>query len=223
MCFSVEINRDLKYLSNFFNAQIDQRSFLELDRLKEESDLYKTPAADNRIFPNVYAPVIISSHNQNILTPMRYRLRPHDSKQEVPSKYNLFNARLDSLTTRKTWRPLLGKNHGLFPFVRFFEWVEHEGKKKLISFYPKNREIMWAPCLYDLWREPSGKYSILSFALITDEPPKEILEMGHDRCPIFLNKNCWQDWLNPRNNEIKQNLDLLKNQENVFYDYQWAK
>ncbi|MBF0360653.1 MAG: hypothetical protein HQK49_06565 [Oligoflexia bacterium] len=31
--------------------------------------------------------------------PMRYRIRPAFSKEEIPSRYNLFNARSDSLLT----------------------------------------------------------------------------------------------------------------------------
>ncbi|MFZ8934721.1 MAG: SOS response-associated peptidase family protein [Bacteriovoracaceae bacterium] len=225
MCFSVEINRDFKYLSHFFQAKIDKQAFYKLDeRKKEMGHIYKTPAQDNRIYPNYYAPVVIGADkSQRRITPMRYRVRPHNSPTEVPSKYNLFNARYDSLTTRKTWKELIGRNHGLFPFKKFFEWVEVGGKKQLISFFPKGREIMWAPCIYDYWESPDKKYSITSFALITDDPPQEVLEKGHDRCPIFLKQDLWELWLNPGHKNVQEILGILKNKEEAIYQSKYLE
>lgn len=217
MCFSVEINRDLKTLSKIFGATIDKDSFVELNSLKESNPkIYKVPGEDNKIFPNVHAPVVIMKDGQRALIPMRYRVRPHDSPKEIPSKYNLFNARYDSLLIKKTWKDLFGKKHGLFPFKRFFEWVEGpDHKKQLISFSPKDHELMWAPCLYDIWEDKNLK--IISFALITDDPPLEVLNAGHDRCPIFLNKKYWDNWLNPESFNKVDLLNMIKNKENVKY------
>lgn len=69
------------------------------------------------------------------------------------------------------------KRHGLLCFERFYEWVEDEHqKKKLITFAP-DRDIIWAPVLWDRWTE--GTDTIESFAMITTDPP-EISLMGHD-------------------------------------------
>ncbi|MCB0356506.1 MAG: SOS response-associated peptidase family protein, partial [Bdellovibrionales bacterium] len=165
---------------------------------KPTSSLFKEADEYGRIFPNSFAPVIVWEGNQRILKPMRYRIRPSHSKEEIPSKYNVFNARLDSLEKRKTWSSLFMQKHALFPFQRFYEWVENkEHKSRLISFYPKNKEIMWAPALYDIWTSASEEISFESFAIITDNPPPEVAALGHDRCPIFLREDLINNWLQP--------------------------
>lgn len=151
---------------------------------------------------------------------MRYRVRPHNSAEEVPSKYNVFNARIDSLENRKTWSSLFMKKHGIIPFTHFYEWVEGMNKKPaLISFFPAKREMMWAPVLYDEWLSPNGEISLKSFAIITDGPPDEIKKMGHDRCPIFLEANQIDRWLNPSGQTKQEMYKTLSQRENVFYEH----
>jgi len=218
MCFSVEIIRDLKDLAKEFDAKIDRLAFERLNKFnKEDPKSYKIPGDDNRIFPGVYSPVIIKKESR-IIYPMRYRIRPADSDSEVPSKYNMYNARLDALEKRQTWKSLFAKNHGLVPFKRFFEWVKTpDGKKKLGVFSPLDKEYMWAPCLTETWSD--GKVKLNTFAIITGDPPEEVLKAGHDRCPIFLNHELIDDWLVPKGKSKKDLLELLTHQEPVKYSF----
>jgi putative SOS response-associated peptidase YedK len=226
MCFSVQVVRNLSELVKSFEALIDKTAFEEFNRLKEEQpNLFKGPDGDDRIYPNTFAPVIVGKETeeglQRVLTPMRYRLRPHDAAEEVPSKYNLFNARLDSLEKRKSWRGIFGRNHCLFPFKRFYEWVEGEqGKKQLVSFYPKEKEYMWAPGIYDFYKGPEGAFH--SFALITREPPSEVLAAGHDRCPLFLEDKNIDLWLTPKGRSLPELYEILTPLEKVVYGVEEA-
>ena len=114
---------------------------------------------------------------------MRYRFRPHWAEKDLPSKYSLNTARLDTLTTSKIWASSFGKYHGLLAFESFLEWVTDpkDAKRKLVSFWPRDSKFMWSPVIYAKAPDES-----LSFALITDEPTPEILQAGYDRCAIFL-------------------------------------
>ena len=221
MCFSVEIIRDLNQIAKLFNADINRKSFEYLDKMKDEFPKeYKLPKDDNRIYPNYFSPVVIKNEKGKIVTPMRYRVRPEGTEKEVPSKYNLFNARYDKLTSRKTWKSLLGKKHCLLPMKRFYEWVEDKkGKKILASFTPREHDIMWAPGLYDKWVSPDGKKIIESFAIITDDPQKEVLAGGHDRNPIFLKFESIDEWLTIDNKSIKDYLSILKKKEKTFFEF----
>jgi len=240
MCFSVQVDRDLKKLAKMFHIENTQNTQHEFEQLKEisqnlgpehlkvqlglkrkpQKDFIKGPDKDNRIFPGYFAPVILQENNQATLKYMRYRIRPNNSKEEIPTKFNVFNARLDSLQTRKTWSPLFGKQHGLLPFKAFYEWVERDGKKKLIQFYPEKRDLMWAPCLWDKWESPDKSFSFYSFAIITDDPPNEIVVEGHDRCPIFLQEDQIKNWLNPVKYSTSKLFEILKSKEDVLYGHQ---
>jgi len=223
MCFSIQVDRKLNRLATRFEAQIDRASFENFQSLKEiNPKLYKGPDADDRIFPNSYAPVIVLENNQRIIKPMRYRVRPRGSSEEVPSKFNLFNARLDSLESRKTWNSLFMQQHCLIPLLKFFEWVEHEGRKRLISFYPKDCDYHLAPGLFETWQSPDKKESINSFAIITTDPPFEIEEMGHDRCPIYLREEYLNEWLTPQKSSKSDIYELLDHQARVTYSNEWV-
>ncbi|GAB4010089.1 MAG: hypothetical protein Fur0010_01960 [Bdellovibrio sp.] len=198
MCFSVEIEQDLKRLSTIFNALIDEEGFEQAQRNIEKwpQFFFDNREQPSRIYPNGYAPVVIKKKNQLVITPMRYRVRPLQARHEVPPKYNLFNARRDSLFTRKTWSELLGQPHAVFPFTHFYEWVEDPyKKKKLVKFSPQDQSLLWAPALTSQYIDPSQNLVINSFALITDDPPEEVLQAGHDRCPINLEADAAFEWL----------------------------
>lgn len=198
MCFSVQIESDLKKLASLFDGEVDYRAFDEAKLFPQKWPKYFSQVEDrpNQVFPNSIAPIIVFEKNKSKVLPMRYRVRPHDSQEEVPSKYNLFNARRDSLFSRKTWQNLLGKRHAIFPFTHFYEWVENKnGQKKLVRFSPVGKDIMWAAALTEHFERPKEALVIDSFALITDEPPPEVLEAGHDRCPLFLSHQAAIEWM----------------------------
>jgi putative SOS response-associated peptidase YedK len=245
MCFSIQVDKNINKLSDHFKAQIRPGKMLELDRLfrlqaemesKEFDDLlglkhspkkrqapFKLPQDDGRVFSNYFTNIIVSENKERIITPMRYRVRPEGSREEIPSKFNVFNARIDSLEIRPTWKSLFMRTHGIVPLTKFYEWVEGPDKKtKLISFFPAQFEMMWAPVLYDEWISKDGRIHFKSFAIITDGPNKEIEEMGHDRCPIFLDHARIDDWLNPTGKSKKEIYDILNQREKVFYKHEWV-
>lgn len=267
MCFSIAIDKDIKKLSKIFDASISEDDFKNLQKIFTQQDkmdqgkfeyllgiphspkrptVFRMPREDNRVFPGYFANVIVMEQGKKIFRPMRYRIRPEGSSEEIPDKFGVYNARLDSLELKKTWKPLFMRKHGLVPFTNFYEWVldpeekkdlglfsfldEEEqkalgdnpkAKKRLISFYP-NRDIMWAPCLWDEWTSPNGEMSFRSFAIITDEPPREVEIMGHDRCPIFIKHECIDSWLRPELSTKFEILECLKQKEDATFSYKWS-
>ncbi len=237
----MQVERDLKKVAVRFGARVSDKDFAEFHETQKKagslqpetlkkilglkripsSSPFKEAGEDDRIYPGYFAPVIVFEKGEKIIKPMRYRVRPAHSAEEIPSQYNVFNARFDSLEKRQTWSGLFLKNHGLFPFLRFYEWVEKEGKKTLVSFNPDNQPMMWAPMLYDHWISPQGELQFSSFALITNDPPPEIQQVGHDRCPIFLKEDQIDSWLNPSNLTTEKAFAILKSQEKTFYQHQF--
>jgi putative SOS response-associated peptidase YedK len=268
MCFSIAIDKNIKTLSKKFEASISEKDYKNIQKLfmqqaemdqktfetslglapsKKRPIAFRMPSEDNRVFPGYFANVIVAEAGRRVFKPMRYRVRPQGSREEIPDKFGVYNARIDSLTSKKTWQPLFMRKHGLVPFSNFYEWVldpeekkdlglfnflEEEEKKelgenqnarkRLISFYPEDRETMWAPCLWDEWQSESGEISFMSFAIITDDPPKEVELMGHDRCPIFLKEDYIDEWLNPEKSNSEEMFGILSSKEDTHFYYKWA-
>lgn len=238
MCFSVQINRDIKKLAEEFSATPLREEFIKLKELQAleekigpqevkkilglkrapKSSQFKAPGEDGRVYPGTFAPVILKERGKRVIRPMRYRVRPAGSSEEIPSKYNVFNARIDALEKRKTWNSLFMRHHGLFPFKNFYEWVEDEnGRKRLINFEPDNADTMWAPCLWDEWSSKDGSVKFSSFAILTDDPPPEVEEMGHDRCPIFLKEEQIDQWLDPATTDKAGIYELLGKRQDTHF------
>jgi putative SOS response-associated peptidase YedK len=174
-----------------------------------------------RVFPNFYAPVIIQSGKDHLIKLMRYHLCPKNGKELNAFQYNLFNARRDKLLESRTWKPVFGKQHAIFPFYRFYESVEGKnGEAKIIYFQPKDENIMWAASIYEEAKISAG--SLLSFAAVTDEPPPEVAAAGHDRCPVFLSKEHFENWLDPKNISKEDLVKLLRSVVPTVFKHQAA-
>lgn len=189
------------------------------EKLAASLEQSAAPGTTYRIYPNYFAAVIAEVDGQRLLTPMRYRILPRTGV-EVPTQYNVFNARRDSLQSARNWKPLFGVQHGIFPFTRFYEWVSRDGKPAEISFSPEGYDGMWAAALYEECRTEHGL--IRSFAMVTDDPPAEVAEAGHDRCPVFLESGLLDDWLLPAGKSLEALDALLDHKERPFYSYALA-
>lgn len=179
------------------------------DRLIGKIADLKSGKCSTRIYPMSFAPLIVECGSQRKIIIARY---------QVAKEFESFNARRDSIQKKLTWKPLLGKFHGIFAFTQFYEWVEREGKKVMISFRPEGFELMWAPCLYKEYKNER----ISAFAMITDDPPPEVLRAGHDRCPIFLAESSLSKWLSPIGLSLMEIDSLFDMKEETTFKSQTA-
>ena len=226
MCYSILVEQDLKVLSLKFGATPVRSQFDHYERLCDgDPRHFKRLSGHARIYPNYFAPVAVSRQGQIWSLPMRYRVRPAGSTEEIPSKYNVFNARLDSLTNRRTWSHLIGRQHGLILIREFYEWVEDPSnkRKKVVSFKPDTDRVIAAPVLWDWWESEDKIRSFFSFAVITTDPPAQILAAGHDRCPVFLPENRFASWLNPEESPMAAQMDILRDSFTCNWIVQEAK
>lgn len=161
------------------------------------SDLRRveTKADDNRIFPMVYAGVIVRRDGQNLLTPMRYFCRPAGKPAFYDKKFpGLYNARRDNL--EKFWSDQFGHHHAIMVVESFFENVRRQEGNVVLQFTPRPPQAMYIACLWSAWTDPAQP-ELHGFAAITDEPPPEIAAAGHDRCIINLLPEHIDRWLLP--------------------------
>lgn len=230
MCFSVMIERDLSKLAKLYQAEINEPAFEYFyERTQSHPDIYKMPPEDGRVYAKSWAPVLTFVRGKREIRPMRYQLLPSfceglkytrtnpktGNEVEIKSTYN---ARLDSLMKAKAWQKPFMNFHGIVPVTSFFEWVDYQGKATQIEFTDQEQEILHIPCLYDNWYSQDKSLVIQSFAIITTDPTKEVLEKGHDRSPINLNIDQLQSWLDPKSQDKELILDILKEPLNNKFD-----
>src|ERR1700726_104095 len=144
------------------------------------SDLRRseTTSTDDRIFPMVYAGVIIRQDGQNVLTPMRYFCRPAGKPAFYDRQFpGLYNARRDNL--EKFWGEQFGHHHAVMVIESFYENVKlHASQRRalradepeqnmVLQFTPDPPQTMLIACLWSHWRDPR-EADVRGFAAITD-------------------------------------------------------
>lgn len=191
-----------------------------------------TPAdRDRRIFPGVYAPVMVMEHGRRVIKPMRYQCRPAGKPAFYDAKYpGTYNARRDNL--EGFWKGQFGHTHGVIVCDAFYENVSRhrvEGRELaageaeenlVLEFRPQPRQEMLVACLYAHWQEDGEE--LWSFAAITDEPPPEVAAAGHDRCIIPIREEHLNAWLNPDRNDLSALYAILDDRQRPYYEHRMA-
>lgn len=231
MCYSSLAEKDFKKLNHEMGATpwpdaFDQleaaqsfesaagpdtmKSLLGLSR-KPQSTKFRYCDDDGRFYPNWFAPVIIQQDSEKRIVPMRYRVRPRGSDKEVPTKYNMYNAKVESLLSAHNWQKLIGRNHAVVAVRQFYEYVN----KVEIGIEPTAPDTLKFAAIYDEWSSPGGEVKFRSFAIITGPPPQSVLKLGHHRCPITLTNNEVDQWLST--DSSNDALDLLNSTTRLEY------
>jgi len=202
-----------------------------LDRL---SALHRTEFVDDdaRIFPQNFAPVMVAQDGKRVLRPMRFLCRPEGKPAFYDVKFpGLYNARRDNLD--KFWKDHWGYRHGIIVANAFFENVNKhraEGRELregeavenvVLEFKPRPTQDMLLACLWSDWKGQGGELDLLSFALITDEPPEEVAAAGHDRCVIPIKPEHVDAWLNPDPTNLDAMQAILDDRARPYYEHRW--
>jgi putative SOS response-associated peptidase YedK len=96
-----------------------------------------------------------------------------------------------------------------------------EQRKIIIQFQPEDAQDLLVPVIYSASPEPGQFHE--GFAIVTDEPPPEIRAAGHDRCPIILNSEGLQAWLDHRGKSAKDLDRILSEQQRITFKHQLAE
>jgi putative SOS response-associated peptidase YedK len=205
---------------------------------KKLEDIASAPPPDgiDRIWPGYFAPVMIRDPQtgERSVVPMRYRCRlPGWTEADEIEKPGTYNARRDKLST--VWRNVFGYHHGIMVVDRFYESVylhnlqqrqlapgEREQNVEIL-FSPATGESLFVACLWTYVEATSDDPGFYTFAVITDDPPLEVVEAGHDRCPVPIHEDDIGAWLNPDLKDLPSLYGILDRRVRPFYEHRLAK
>jgi putative SOS response-associated peptidase YedK len=177
----------------------------------------------SRIFPGWYAPVMVMENGRRVVTPMRYHCRPAGKPAFYDEKYpGIYCARRDNL--RGFWKGQYGRTHGLILVDAFYEQVKQpDGTNVVLEFRPDPPQTLLVACVWSHWRATKpGEKDLLSFAIITEDPPPEIAATGHDRVLIPIKPENIDAWLNPEARDLDAVEAILEDKLRPFYTHRVA-
>jgi len=125
---------------------------------------------------------------------------------------------------RGFWKGQYGHTHGVVLVDAFYENVAGpEGKNLVLEFRPDPPKTMLVACLWSHWRGTKpGEKDLLSFAIITTDPPPEISEAGHDRCPAPIKPEDLDAWLKPGPGNLEAMDEILRNNGMPHFEHSRA-
>jgi putative SOS response-associated peptidase YedK len=143
--------------------------------------------------PGTDIPVIRQSpEGKRVLHLLRWGLIPHWSKDpSLGAKLN--NARAEGVKEKPSFRDAFRRRRCLIPADGFYEWKAEGRFKQPWYFSLKSEEPLAMGGLWESWRAPDGRI-VRTCAIITTGP-NAVMAPVHDRMPVIIAPEHWQDWL----------------------------
>lgn len=135
---------------------------------------------------------------------MRWGLVPVWAK-EVGKGPLLFNARAETAAEKSSFRSSVKSRRCLIPMDGWYEWQKGpagaNGKPTKIPYFmsPKDGTRLFMGGLWSVWRPkdaPRGTEPLLSCTILTADAVGDLRDI-HDRMPLIMPFEHWDDWLNP--------------------------
>jgi putative SOS response-associated peptidase YedK len=168
------------------NSPAEIASHFGLDECADFGPRYNIP-------PGTDIPVIRqSSEGKRVLHLLRWGLVPHwTTDPGIGAKLN--NARGESVAEKPSFRDAFRRRRCLIPASGFYEW-KAEGKLKQPYYISlESGTPMAMGGLWESWRTPDG--GLLRTVCVITTGPNATMALIHDRMPVIVPPDSWQDWL----------------------------
>ena len=178
----------------------------------DEVDAVSMPPSWN-IAPTQQVPVVVDRLPKGdpdgvpsrFVTSARWSLVPRFAK-ELVSPYPTFNARSETVAEKPSFRASLVRSRAILPADGYYEWLTEQGadgkpvKTPHWITDPEEGELAFAG-LYSWWRPPVAEGAdpgpwMLTATMLTRASRGPTASI-HDRAPVMLPRETWDDWLDP--------------------------
>lgn len=152
---------------------------------------------------------VVANNNRATLDFFIWGLIPSWAKD--PSIGNrMINARSETLAEKPAFRAAYKYRRCLILADGFYEWAQQSGSKNKTPYYislQSQKPFAFAG-LWENWQSPDGS-EIKSAAIITTQP-NELITQFHNRMPVILNPDSYDEWLSTADRSPRELSHLLK-------------
>ena len=121
------------------------------------------------------------------------------------------NARAETIAEKKMFKGILRHRRCLIPADGFFEWKKEGKNKRPFHIHFKDRRPFAFAGLWSVWSGPNGEE--LDSCTIITTAANEMMQQVHDRMPVILARNCYDEWLDSQRQSTSDATKLLQNLE----------
>ena len=154
---------------------------------------------------------VAERHEERLMDSYQWGLIPSWSKDPKIGN-RLFNARGETIVEKPSFRSAFAKRPCVIPVDGFYEWDHRPGHLKQPHFFTRtDGQPMLFAGLYEYWRspeEPTDAPMTKTCTIITTTPSED-MDAIHDRMPVVLELDDVETWINVREHEPEERLQLI--------------
>lgn len=152
--------------------------------------------------------VIQRAEEGRLVEQHRWGLIPSFSKS-AKSGARMINARAETAATSPAFRTSFAKRRAIIPSDGFYEWRRSGATKQPFFLHPPEDAVLAMAGLWAVWKDPDTGTWVPSAAVITTAANRFVSSI-HDRMPVLLPREAWDDWLDPAVNDLDYLQSLLE-------------
>jgi len=151
---------------------------------------------------------VVANNGENKIEFFHWGLIPFWAKDPTIGN-RMINARAETLAEKPSFKNAFQRRRCLVLADGFYEWRKNPNKTKTPMYIQmESRDPFAFAGLWESWRSPEGE-TILSCTIITTEP-NELMTTIHNRMPVILPSEAYDQWLDPAEQKAEQLQGLLK-------------
>lgn len=172
-----------------------------------------------RLNPNLFEPryniaprqiitAVVETDGERAVGEFQWGLITSWAKDEAIGN-NLINARAETLTEKPSFRNAYRSRRCIIPASGFYEWAKKgAGAKQPFYFYLRDKEIFGFAGLWEEWTDKQTGEILETCTIITTEA-NAVLEPVHDRMPVILKPENYDQWLDAKEKNVELLQDFL--------------
>jgi putative SOS response-associated peptidase YedK len=212
--FAVERDRVAEDRNPDYNVAPTKRIYAVLDRAEQAAD---SPEKDRpeKDRPEKGDGTADGGKPLRELRLVRWGLVPSWAK-ESRGGARMINARAETVAVKPSFRSAFARRRCIIPADGYYEWQAGTDKKVKQPFYIYRTDggILCFAGIYELWRDgsvPSDHEDawLWTASIITTDATDEIGRI-HDRTPMVISPQGWDDWLDPANNDRELLMAMMQ-------------
>ncbi len=142
------------------------------------------------------------------LTLLRWGLIPAWAKDPSIGA-RMVNARGETVAEKPAFRAAFRRRRCLVPMSAFYEWKTKGARKVPHYVHLLNADSFAAAGVYEYWPGGQGEDPIESYTIITTEA-NAMMRALHDRMPVILPPDSYEEWLDPKSDRTDALKMMLK-------------
>jgi putative SOS response-associated peptidase YedK len=204
-------------IASYFGADVDVESLGENFNVAPTHDIYGVvaQAAD----PGAAPETLPGSSLTRRVQAFHWGLIPSWAKdRKIGAK--MINARSETIAEKPAFRGLVKKKRLIIPMDGFYEWkpgaadgpLNTKGKplKQPMFIQGTDGEPLAVAGLWSAWKDPSDpEQRWLQSATVITTAANTLMSSVHDRMPVLVPHDRWDEWLDPANGDIESLSDMF--------------